>query len=417
MKISFVLLFWTILTVLVLSKVGYYWAVRLEPQPGQRLSIVGTIDYHRQRTSSQSTILLEGIWIDITSQRAVRAGDNLELIAQFNCRDQKGEIPYSCTVGRWEAVDIPKQSISENHETLLFIKWFRLHLQSIFHRLLPGLPGELLASMVLGGSDLPTVFKRQLSRVGLSHVVAASGMNVTLLAAGLAGLLATLPLARKYKVIVMITLIGLYSGLTGFDPPIVRAALMASAVFLAPLVGRRSGSWTGLILTALIMLWVKPALLINFGFLLSFVSMIGQIGLITLNVKLLGLKGIIIGVFLQTLAAILVTLPIVVIGFSQFSLISIVTNVLVVWVIEPLMFLGIAASLSGLISVDLARLVVLPARPLLDYFLWIVHIFDRPEFVANLSLHWLGAVGYYLTLVAFYLWLRDRLPGNYSIKR
>lgn len=289
---------------------------------------------------------------------------------------------------------------------------WRVNIEANMGKNINGLPGKLLTSIVFGGAELPNSFKAQLARVGLSHVVAASGMNVTLLAGGVYSLLRAFRFNRRLSVLLGIVLIVIYSSITGFEAPIVRAAIMASTLFLAPIVGRKSSGWAALLAAATIMLWVEPYLILNFGFLLSFTSMIGQMALIRLTAGVTDWWKVIIGIFGQTGAAILTTLPIVLIGFGKFSLVSIGTNALVLWTVEPLMILGIIITILGLVSTELARLASLPARPLLEYFLWVVQTFDRPEMVARISMNWLTAVGYYCLLAAAYLTLLRKQRGR-----
>lgn len=278
-------------------------------------------------------------------------------------------------------------------------------ISQIYTDTLPYKEGSLLSGIVLGRIGLDRQFKARLANVGLTHVVAASGMNLTLFSGFIVWLVTILKLSRIYKVIVSLVFILLYSALTGFEPPIVRAGLMIGVSYLAMLSGRqRSGFW-GLVWTAYLMLWAQPSLLTNASFLLSFSAMTSQIFLSSFLAELPKRPNFIEANFWQSFLAILFTAPIVLWFFAKFSLISLVSNVLTLWTVEPLMLLGGVVALSGLVSLPLARVLALPAEPLLAFFLWVVDFLNHDVFLFRFQLSSpLFVVGYYLALGGFVWW-------------
>lgn len=268
---------------------------------------------------------------------------------------------------------------------------------------------NLLIGILIGGTNLDRNFKSQLANVGLTHVVAASGMNVTFMVGFFVLFLSALRIKRILKAILIILFICFYSTITGFEPPIVRASIMAGFVLFANTLGRPSSSFFALAISAYLMLWADPTLAKNPSFLLSFTSMIGQIITGNLRLELPIVIKLIIENFLQSLASIIATLPIILIFFAKFSLISTITNVLVLWTIEPLMFLGTAAIIISFSFHNLSPILFIPASVILDYFLQIVRFFNRPEFLLitpPLSISF--ALGYYLFLGSAIIFVHDR---------
>lgn len=278
-----------------------------------------------------------------------------------------------------------------------------------YQSILPKRDADLLSGVVLGSIDLNKTFKTQLTTVGLTHVVAASGMNVSLFTAGALSILGLFKLKLNLKFSLILCLILFYTTLTGFAPPIVRASLMAVILVIATILGRKVNTWYLLVMTAYIMLWVSPDLVVSPSFLLSFTSMTGQIFLSTIKLDLPKFPNLIIQVFLQSLAALVFTFPIVVIFFSSFSLIAIFTNVIVLWTVEPLMLLGGLIATLGLFFTPLAHALALPAQGLLEFFLWVVDTFGQLSFAkvhfgfSNNLTAGMFAVGYYLLLLALIL--------------
>lgn len=256
-----------------------------------------------------------------------------------------------------------------------------------YHYSLPKAEADLLSGIVLGKQSLTRGFKARLASVGLSHVVAASGMNVSFFSAAALGLLTVFRWSKLVKYLVALVFILFYATMTGFDPPIIRACLMAAFAGLATLTGRTAGAVLGLLISAYVMLWAAPDLVTNPGFLLSFTAMTGQIFAGTIRVSLPKLLEAVTVVFLQSLAALVATFPIVLIFFSNFSLVAIFTNVMVLWTIEPLMILGSIIGVLGFFFMPVTRLLAVPAQGLLDFFLWVVNTFGSSGLSNRLQLH------------------------------
>jgi competence protein ComEC len=272
---------------------------------------------------------------------------------------------------------------------------------------------NLISGIVIGNVTLDTNFRNKLAMVGLTHVVAASGMNVTLVAVFVAWVFSSLKIKRTWAFFLSAGILFFYCAITGFAPPIIRALLMCLAVFFGKLVGRKnSGIWS-LIWSAYLMLWVDPSLINNVSFLLSFASMVGQIAVSNLNLSVPKFTRPGVEILIQTAAALLSTFPIVMISFSTFSLISMVSNFMVLWTVEPLMLLGGVAGIVGFTAPFLAELVLVPAGVLLDYFLWVVKVLSNDAFLFKFEGFnvWV-AIGYYLLLGLGYYYLIHQKKSN-----
>ena len=285
-----------------------------------------------------------------------------------------------------------------------FFADLRSKLTSTYYFFLSHDQASLLSGIVWGSRNLDYEFKVKLARVGLSHVVAASWMNVTFFAAGILATLKFLGLSRYFKIGLASSVILFYAALTGFDPPIVRAVIMAEAVLLASLTGRQNTGWGALLLAAYLMLWVSPELIISPSFLLSFSAMTSQIFLSTISDRLPKLGRPVIELFLQSTLISLTTFPLVVIFFSNFSLISLISNPLVLWIIEPIMILGTLMSSLGLFFTPISQALALPVAGMLEYFLAVVDYFSKSDHLifhysfpsADLAI--IFAIVYYLIL-------------------
>ncbi len=144
----------------------------------------------------------------------------------------------------------------------------------------------ILAALVLGErGELTSEQRARFARAGLSHVLAVSGLHLSLVALGTLALMLALlrrlpPLAarmdpRRPAALVALGLALLYTLLTGAAPATVRACTMAGLLLSAYLVGRAPDLLRPLTLAALLLLAGQPWLLFRAAFQLSFAAVIG----------------------------------------------------------------------------------------------------------------------------------------------
>ena len=210
--------------------------------------------------------------------------------------------------------------------------------------------GPLLGNMLLGGSSsLADETRDVFVANGLAHLLSVSGTHLVLLAGLCTSLLRAVPSLWR-KALLTIAL-GIYALLCGLRPPVLRALLMsvvllwgrpAEVIDAEQMSGKPSQYYPRaergylLCLVALVLLLVKPLWLLDLGFQLSFGAAAGLIWLVPACTRLLLA---LIPAFLAeplavTLAAQLATLPICIASFHQLSLISCVSNLVLVPVLE-----------------------------------------------------------------------------------
>ena len=153
----------------------------------------------------------------------------------------------------------------------------RQHIISVFEKTLPSNYSSLLLGIVFGiKSSMSSNFLDNLKILGLMHIIAASGMNVTLVAGFLSAIF-LLFLKRQIALILTIAGIFIYAFLAGFEPSIVRASIMGMITFTAQILGRQKLAGYSLFATAYIMIIFSPFVIWDIGFQLSFVSTAGLI--------------------------------------------------------------------------------------------------------------------------------------------
>jgi competence protein ComEC len=196
---------------------------------------------------------------------------------------------------------------------------------------------------------------------GTTHLLAISGFNMTLV--GTAVALALRGRARPMTcAIATVGAIVMYSLLVGLAPSVMRAALMASVASCGLASGRRAATANALCVAVTAMLFADPAAIADLGFVLSAAATAGLVlWQAPLAARFAPLPGALREGLATTLAASAPTLPVVAAAFGRVSLVSPLANLVAVPLFPPLMLTGAAASLTGALSLDLARPVALVA--------------------------------------------------------
>lgn len=246
-------------------------------------------------------------------------------------------------------------------------------INSLFHE-----PQASLLNGILFGirAQIPKDFYQALIATGTLHIIALSGMNITILISLTARL--TLALGRKYSSLLTICLIALFVWFVGPSPTIVRAAIMGSLSLLAIYFGRRYYALLALVLTSLIMLLIDFSLISNLSFQLSFLATFGLV-LANNNVKRQFPKNPLEKLIFPlkenvklTLSAQIFTLPLILYNFHRISLISPLANLLIESSIQPIMVLGFITAIMGWIWRPLGILPALLTWVPLTYLILIV---------------------------------------------
>ena len=228
-------------------------------------------------------------------------------------------------------------------------------------------------------SSLPEGLSETLKVVGLTHIIVASGANLSILISFSRKVFGKV--SRFFGVVVSLALVLFYVGMVGLSPSMVRAGIVSVLSLITWYVGRKFAPWRLLLLTAAATLVYNPMYLIDLGWLLSFGSFAG---VMIVGPRLLkffyGEKepGIIGATIIETLAASLVCTPILLYFFGSISLISLLANVLVLPTISAAMALCFATGVFGMLGVSvLAGAIGQVATWLLSYHLAVIEFFGQ----------------------------------------
>lgn len=284
---------------------------------------------------------------------------------------------------------------------------YRNYLAETVQKLLPEPQSALLSGILLGAkSNLPRDFRKALNNTSTSHIVVASGQNLTFVSGFI---LALAPFfGRKKTVLFSLFAILFYTVLAGFQVPILRAAIMLTLMSISKLINREADNFWILLITVSSMLIYEPAWLFSISFELSVLATIAVVILapeIIKRVKFLPeivKEGVVV-----SLCAQLLTMPIIAANFYQISLSGVVVNALVLWTIPFIMITGAGALALALINLSLGQIAALIPGIALTYFVYIVNLFNSSFGSLTVGiispLVW---IGYYLIILGIYVYIK-----------
>ena len=242
---------------------------------------------------------------------------------------------------------------------------------------------SLLAGILFGQKRLFSRSFEEATRVsGVSHIVAASGYNVTILSIAINKFFFFLP--KRLKLIASLIVIWMFAVLSGFSASIVRACMMGSVSIIALFFGRSNSVHVALPFVAFLFVLFNPFALSDVGFLLSISAVFGLVYimpiLVSLKEKVTKRYAFLDDFVLPTLSCTLSTLPLSVFTFKTFSIWSVPVNTLVLPVVESTMLFGFLALLFQKIFSPFSYIFFSVVNVQLKYFELVVSFVQKLNF-------------------------------------
>lgn len=292
-------------------------------------------------------------------------------------------------------------------EENLFLEDVKLKIEANFAQILPSPQSGLLAGMVLGSKQvLPDEFRDALINTSTIHIVVASGQNLTILSGLIIGFAPMF--GRKKTVLASIGTNLFYALLTGFQIPIIRAAIMNIFASLGTLTGREAPVLFALFFSALVMLIYEPLWLFSVSFQLSFLASFAVMEFAPVfESRVKWIPDLVKQDLIVSTAAFLFTLPIIFENFHRVSITGVVVNALVLWTTPLIMAAGGIVGFMSLLSLEIAAALALIPGIFLTYLVYVVEFFNTlAPSVEVKSLGWGFWEGYYLLLLSGYFWMK-----------
>jgi competence protein ComEC len=234
----------------------------------------------------------------------------------------------------------------------------RRRLQRSVARGLRGDRAAVIEGVVLGeDSGLSEDLRQRFRASGLYHLLAVSGQNVGLVAAGALGVVWVLGLPRMLGQLGALVAIAGYVLAVGAQPSVVRAGVAGALASLAWLSARAADRWHFLLVGAIVLLAWNPYTILDIGFQFSFAAVIAIFVLVPRFQR--ALEGYPLGRPLRLVVAVsaacgLATAPIAWVQFHAIQLLTVPANALAAPAVIPLLGLALAAAVVAPLSASAA---------------------------------------------------------------
>ncbi|MCT4617436.1 MAG: ComEC/Rec2 family competence protein [Candidatus Gracilibacteria bacterium] len=289
-----------------------------------------------------------------------------------------------------------------------FIYKTRQKMLDAMSTIFPEQEANLLSGILIGSrQNLSKNLQENFNNSGLTHIIAVSGYNITIIILFVGIFIVYLPYFLRPFIVALFIII--FVLLVGLEPPVLRAAIMGGMGFFVLLSGRENNSITLLILSAAIIALFNPFILnFDISFWLSFLSVLGLTFIYPLiENKFERLPRFIRDNFSLAISAFVFNLPILIYFFGEISIIFIISNLFVLFAIPFAMLFGFMAIILSFVNIILGKIIGFIAYFFLHYIILMVNFFGELPFAKiNLDFGFLNIyflVLYYLIIGIFLL--------------
>ncbi|MBU0660802.1 ComEC family competence protein [Patescibacteria group bacterium] len=351
------------------------------------------VRYIVETTSVDEVVSSGRVYVKLPLYPRFAYGDEIALDCLLQVPEPIEKFRYDMYLARYGVFSLCRTQkevtlISEGNASFFLRTIFRLKariadkIELLWHEPMAGFMAGLLYGYRGGLGSLNELF----ARTGVTHIIAISGYNITLIASILMTMCIHLLIPRKKAFWLLSIGIVLFVIFAGASASVVRAGVMGMIVLFAKRLGRNSSILPTMMATAVCMTLINPFILIwDAGFQLSFIATIGLVYLTPIIERplrripeLFGMKESLI----STLAAIIATLPLILYQFGRLSVVAPIVNMLILWILPWIMMVGFFAVVMSFVFLPLAQYLAWIAWLGMSYIVIIVHYFSDVSFAA-----------------------------------
>ena len=424
MKIRPYLLLIVILSSIYLIRLYYYSIVT--PLSTIGTVVVGRIGKIETINRSLDEITVGRICVRVVHDNTYAIGDLVRLTGSTNRQVTEENMDQYCLVNRslevvqafYRVPNLNKILLYQNYLLLGQAAILRSYLGSVMQAILPDNTGKVLMGMVLGQKQqLPCTLYQNFQNSGLVHLLVASGGNIAIVTSVTLSI-SFVFLNRKKSLLLAFLLMGIYLLLAGFEPPLIRASIMVSLVWLAQIFGRKTSSVWVLWLTCMLMLMIDPLLIHAISFQLSvaatfgivlFAKKIDQIVTIIIEKYHLSWLAVIAAGIGQSLGAQIMVTPLLLHHFAKTNILAILANLVVSPLVAPIMYLGLAMIISSYLLLPVAQWLGWLTKPLISLLIAVADFTSLLSFgVIQIKISMWFVLTYWIAVTSIFLLIERR---------
>ena len=229
----------------------------------------------------------------------------------------------------------------------------------IFETVMPFEQAQIMKAMLLGdklslSKDIQELYKD----IGIAHVLAISGLHISVIAGVLWWLLKKIGLNKTAQSLCVLGILWAYGALTGFSISVTRSIIMSSVVIIGDLIDEKPDGITYLSFAALILLLYNNLYLWDIGFQLSFVAVASIMLLTRFFQRLFSIPKQIRDYLAPIIAVTIGTTPIIAYYYYVITPVSMLANLLLIPLITLVVIIGFIAMLLAPISLLLGKTIL-----------------------------------------------------------
>ena len=335
------------------------------------IEVVGSVENVTQSSSYTNRILVKVETIDgkrkigyrfyayptKASSKGIIEGSRISFTATLDCFSEDS-YTYNISKGiNAYASDIYDLKIIEYTEGTFRVRFSRIreYLTRYTISLSDADTGAILSALLLGERDyLPDQLRLDFKRIGISHILALSGMHLAILSIGIGKALSLIGVKKKAREVIIATFVLIYMAITGFSVSVVRAGVMLIISTLLFLLSRTKDSLTSLSVAVLIICIVTPNAIMDISLWLSALATFGIIAFSEYTASLEKPKSKISSIMryfmlamMASVFAISATLAVSTSSFGGFSVLAPFTTIIFSLLAEIIMYLGCIMLIIG----------------------------------------------------------------------
>ncbi|MGL5973201.1 MAG: ComEC/Rec2 family competence protein [Oscillospiraceae bacterium] len=254
--------------------------------------------------------------------------------------------------------------INHSKTILYFLNLLKQNLKISLSKILPGIEGDILNGLILGEKDnIDKLYIEKMSTLGVSHIMAISGLHISVIGISILYFLKLLKLKRLANILTIMIMFT-YLLIVGSSPSIVRATIMFSLFLLSDIFKRYRDTLSSLGFSLIIILLINPYSLYSIGFMLSFTAVL-SIAIISKPINMFLHKyfrnKILIYVFsiilISTFISI-ITLPIISYYFGEINLLSPIINMLILPFMSVTLVTGMLTMILSFVQLTLLSKII-----------------------------------------------------------
>lgn len=328
------------------------------------IEIIGIVKYKKEKERYNEYIVGKFVVRDYTKYKKIKVGSEIKLTGKFKDLNKMS----------YESFDYGRYLRSMGYKGLIYLKDYSIVGNNLMYeyiykvksyisntiRYLYKTNSDFINSMMLGQKDdLSQNEKLMFTRTGTSHIIAISGLHTGILSGLIIFMMGKIN--KIYKLIVLSTMMFIYSAMVGNSPSIIRAIMFMISLYLSFFLDRKMDKISTLSFIGILFVINNPYIIYNISFQLSFLATLSIIyfyGYINnkLNIKIISL----------TLSANILTIPIIYYNFEGIPLVSILGNIIIVPFVGIIIYLAMLSLILFNINIYISSIVVYINRFILE---------------------------------------------------